>query len=303
MARKPRRQIIDLGGFPAIKIGAPPPVADLYYWVMEMSWPVFVGLVSLLFLALNILFGCIYAAMPGAIANAAPYSLLDGFFFSVDTLGTVGYGVMAPATHLAHAIASVEILTGLFFSATMTGLIFARFARPRDSLVFSRVAVIGRYEGKRALLIRLASTRARPLADAIAQVSWLENRDLPDGRVFRRLVELPLERNRNPMLGLAWTLTHVIEEDSVMYAALRGSGRFQLTVTVSGLDTLLASQSVSGHSYAREEILIDHDFDDVIVDRDGVIHLDLTRLHGVFPISGPAETAVVIEDATEGAEG
>ena len=169
MAKAPRRQIISMGGFAAVKTGAPSPWADLYYWVMEMSWPWFIALTAAIFFALNLLFGTVYALLPGSIANAVPGSVLDGFFFSVDTLGTVGYGVMAPATRVGHAIASVEILTGLFFSATMTGLIFARFARPRESLIFSDVAVIGRYLGKRALMIRVASKRSRPLADATAQ--------------------------------------------------------------------------------------------------------------------------------------
>ena len=86
---------------------------------MEMSWPTFVGLVAGLYLVVNLAFGLVYAAIPGSILNARPHSVVDGFFFSVDTLGTVGYGGMTPATHLAHAIASVEILAGLFFSATM----------------------------------------------------------------------------------------------------------------------------------------------------------------------------------------
>ncbi|WP_375393723.1 hypothetical protein [uncultured Sphingomonas sp.] len=97
-----------------------------------MSWPVFGLLVAFLFLGVNIVFGLIYATMPGQVVNAA------------------------------HAVASVEILTGLFFSATMTGFILARLARPRESLAFSRVAVIGRYEGKRALMVRVVSIRSRP---------------------------------------------------------------------------------------------------------------------------------------------
>jgi inward rectifier potassium channel len=285
MTRKPRRQMLDLGGFTAIKIGAPSPLADLYYWIMEMSWPGFVGLVSLLFFLVNIGFGLIYAAMPGAVANAQPYSVIDGFFFSVDTLGTVGYGVMAPATHVAHAIASVEILVGLFFSATMTGLIFARFARPRESLAFSRVAVVGKYEGGRALMVRVASMRSRPLADAQAQMSFLERHDLPDGRIFRNLVTLPLVRSTNPLLGLSWTLVHPLEENSPVLAALTGDDRFLLTVTIGGVDTLLAGPSQGGARYDREHVRIDHDFVDVISEEEGVIRLDMTLLHETVPIA------------------
>ncbi|WP_174287242.1 ion channel [Sphingomonas bacterium] len=286
MARKPHRQIVALGGSPAIKIGAPSPMADLYYWVMEMSWPVFGLLVAFLFLAVNIVFGLIYAAMPGQVVNAAPHSLLDGFFFSVDTLGTVGYGVMAPATHAAHAVASVEILTGLFFSATMTGFIFARLARPRESLAFSRVAVIGRYEGKRALMVRVASIRSRPLPDAQAQMSFLETRRLPDGRTFRSLEPVPLMRDRNPMLGLSWTLVHLMEDDSPILASLAGQEDFMLIVSIGGVDTLLASPSQGGNRYDRDHVIVDHEFVDIISNTDGVVRLDMTRLHDTVPIEG-----------------
>lgn len=283
--RPPRRQMVRAANFQAMKIGAPSPFADLYYWVMEMSWPVFIGLTSAMFFAINLLFGLLYAVLPGAIANAQPGSIADGFFFSVDTLGTVGYGAMYPASRVGHAIASVEILVGLFFSATMTGLIFARFARPRNALAFSNVAVIGRYEGKRALMVRLASIRSRPLADATAQMSWLERVDLPDGRTFRRLTELPLVRNRNPLLALAWTLVHVIDDDDApVLKALAGTDRFMLSVSVGGMDTLLASPSQNAVRYTRDDIRVDHEFVDIIVEQQGTMHLDLLGLHDVRPI-------------------
>lgn len=284
MSRKPRRQIVNFAGSPTIKIGAPAPFADIYYWVMEMSWPVFIGIASLIFFTINLVFGLLYAALPGTVANAEPGSIIDGFFFSVDTLATVGYGVMAPATHLGHGIASVEVLTGLFFSATMTGLIFARFARPRESLVFSNVAVIGRYAGQKALMVRVASMRSRPLADATAQMSYLHTMHLPDGRTFRSLRTLKLVRDVNPLLGLSWTIVHLIEDDSPLLESLAGPDRFLLTVTIGGLDTLLASPSQGGARYDREHILVDHEFVDVISDENGMVRLDITLLHDVMPI-------------------
>ena len=279
-----RRQNVTVGGFRAVKWGAPAMIGDIYYRTMQMSWPAFVGWVSLVFLVLNLAFGLAYAALPGAIANMPRGSILNGFFFSVETLGTVGYGNMAPASPVGHGIAALEILVGLFFSATMTGLIFARFARPRTSLMFSRVAVIGRHDGKPALMVRLASIRRHPLADASAQMAWLQRTDAPNGSVARRLVDLRLVRSHNAMLGLAWTLIHVLEDDSEFLAALMGTQPFSLTVTVSGLDTLLASQSVGGQFYRREDILIDHDFVDVITDVEGVVHLDLAHFHKARPI-------------------
>ena len=284
MARRLRRQKITVAGFNAVKLGTPSALSDLYYRTMEMRWPTFIGMVTLVFILLNIAFGLVYAALPGSLLNAEPGSLADGFFFSVETLGTVGYGNMAPATRLGHTIAATEILVGLFFSATITGLIFARFARPRETLIFSRVAVIGRYEGRPTLMVRIAPSRPRPLADANAQMAWLQRIALPDRRILRQLVDLPLVRSHNAMMGLSWTISHILDDDSAMLAALLGSDPFNLTVTISGLDTLLASQSIGGHSYHRAEILIDHEFVDVLTDVDGVIHLDMSKFHLAHPI-------------------
>ena len=284
MARKVRRKLVQFGGSPAIKVGAPSPFADLYYSVMEMRWPSFIGLAALLFVAINLAFGILYALLPGSVAGAERGSVMDGFFFSVDTLGTVGYGVMAPGNRIGHAIAAVEILTGLFFSATMTGLVFARFARPRQSLEFSRNAVIGRYNGQKALMVRCVSTRSHPLADATAQMAFLQTVHMPNGRNFRSLVSLPLVRDINPLLGLSWTIVHLLEEDSPVLEALAGDERFLLIVTIGGIDTLLASPSQGGMRYDRDHVRADHEFVDVIGDENGVIRLDMTLLHETHPI-------------------
>ena len=214
-----RRQIIDLGGLRTTKIGAPSPLVDIYYTMMALSWIAFVAAVSLIFIIINIIFGAAYACLPGAIGGMTSGSIVNGFFFSAETLATVGYGNMFPASVAGHIVATIEILLGLFFSATVTGLVFARFARPSNGFSFSTRAVIGEVEGKRTLMVRLASIRANPLADVTAQISWLERIDLADGRVLRRLTELPLIRPHNPMLGLVWTLGHHIELDSAMLTA------------------------------------------------------------------------------------
>jgi inward rectifier potassium channel len=278
MKRKLRRQYVQLGSIRAVKIGAPSIIRDLYYWTMELGWPAFIALVSVIFVIVNLLFGAIYTSMPGAISNAAPGSFLDGFFFSVDTLATVGYGYMAPISHLAHAVASFESLIGLFFSATVTGLIFARFARPRENMLFSTVAVITDHQDKRSLMVRLAPMHSRPLANATAQLSLLQRRLLPNGREMAVLVDLPLVRAQDPMLNLSWTLIHVIDEASPILEALKSDELFVLTATVNAADTLLARQTIGGRSYQRSDVLLDHHFVDVISNQEGMLHFDVSRL-------------------------
>jgi inward rectifier potassium channel len=140
-------------------------------------------------------------------------------------------------------------------------------------------------------MVRVTSSRVRPLADANAQMAWLQRTTLSDGRLLRRLVDLPLVRSHNAMMGLSWTLSHVLDADSGFLAALQGKDQFTLTVTISGLDTLLASQSIGGHSYHRDEILIDHEFVDVLTDVDGIVHLDLSKFHDALPINARSVAA------------
>lgn len=257
---------------------------DPYYWLMEIGWPAFNGTIVLSFILINLVFGIIYASIPGAIANAEPGSLYDAFYFSVDTLATVGYGNMYPASRIGHAIAAVEILLGLFFLATVTGLVFARFSRPRHGLLFSRYAVIGRYHGKKALMVRVAWTRSFPLVDAVAQLSWLETVTDTDGKNFRRLRELELVRSHNPIIGLGWSLIHVLPADSDIVAALERDEHVLLTATVNGTDMLLASPSQSLQRYGRDEIRLDHEFVEMISEDEDGLCLDLSRLHQVQPI-------------------
>lgn len=257
---------------------------DPYYWLMEIRWPTFIAATVLCFVLINILFALIYAAMPGSVANAEPGSLSDAFYFSVDTLATVGYGNMYPASRMGHGVAAVEIFVGLFFLATVTGLVFARFSRPRHGLLFSRFAVIGRYKGKPALMVRVAWTRSFPLLDAIAEMSWLEQVREPDGKDFRRLRELELVRSHNPIVGLGWTLIHVLSDDSDILAAVNGGGPVLLTASVGGTDMLLASPSQSVQRYGRDDILADHEFVEMISEDDEGLCLDLSLLHEVQPI-------------------
>ena len=280
MVKRTRRIPVSFGGFRAYKSNAPSAFSDMYYSALELSWPAFFGLFVLVFLAINAFFGVIYAAIPNAIANAHPHSFLDGFFFSVETLATVGYGNMAPIRYAAHTVATVEIMLGVLLTATVTGLTFARFARPRSSILFSNVAILGLHDGKEALIVRIASVRARPLADVSAQFGFVEQVDVEDGPSFRQVVDLPLVRQHNAMLTLSWTLTHIIDPDGPVRETLRNGEPVRLMVTVGGLDTLLASPTFGGRFYRNEDIRIDHDFVDMIdEDEGGVLDIDLGRLH------------------------
>jgi inward rectifier potassium channel len=138
--------------------------SDLYHRSMDVSWPVFFGSAAALFVALNAVFGFLYSLGHDPIANAAQNGPLAYFYFSIETLATVGYGDMHPQTNYGHLIATVEIFTGMSFLAVMTGLIFARFSRPRARFEFANNPVIIRYEGQQTLIIRMANARQNAIS-------------------------------------------------------------------------------------------------------------------------------------------
>ncbi len=287
MARSPsRHQSVDIGGIRAVKHGAPWGPGDIYYELMEMGWPAFAGVVSILFVVVNAFFGTIYALLPAAVDHLPRGSLAAGFFFSVETMTTVGYGEMAPATTFGHVIVTVEILVGLFLIAMLYGLIFQRFARPREGMMFSDALVVTTVEDVRVIMFRIAGTRARPLADVAVEIGLLKTFKLPNGREYRRNLDLPLRNPRNAMMALAWTLVHDLTDDSELAKVIGGDDPIRLTVTVRGLDTLLSNPIFASHVYTRGDIRHDHEFADIFdYHDDGSIHLDLTRLHETHPTS------------------
>src|SRR5579862_6865414 len=189
--------------------------SDLYHRSMTVYWPIFFGSAAVIFIVLNAIFGFLYWLGDHPIANVAdnlplPLSL---FYFSIETLATVGYGDMHPQTNYGHLIATVEIFTGMSFLAVMTGLIFARFSRPKARFVFAQHPVVGTYHGKPTLMIRVANARHNSISSATARLWLFRIVHTPEGEVFRRFFELKLDRSEHPLFSLSWTLLHVIDDD------------------------------------------------------------------------------------------
>lgn len=276
-------------GLRLTKIGAPDARSDPYHWLMEMGWLSFATVVAATFLLVNLVFAIVYVAMPESIAAMPARSLPAAFFFSTETLATVGYGVMSPKTTGGHVVATIEMLAGLFFSATVTGLIFARFSRPRAMLVCSRVAVIACKDGKRALMTRVASLRAHPVSDLTAQLFWLQRIYKPGGGLSTEFVPLPLAEHSVPLLPLSWMLVHQFEDDTPFAQALEKDQNLRLLLNVSGIYTLLGSQTVTEQIYGPADIRADSDFVDIVSERAGAFVLDLNHIHDTRPRK--AETA------------
>ena len=148
---------------------------------MTVTWPAFFGALAAIFVALNLMFSSIFYLGDAPIANARPGSFADLFFFSVETTSTVGYGDMHPQTMYGHLVATVENFVGLVSLAVMTGLVFARFSRPRARLIFARNPVIAMHNNALTLMLRVANARNSFISDASAKL-W------SSGAAYRRRV-------------------------------------------------------------------------------------------------------------------
>jgi len=260
---------------------------DLYHRSMTVRWPVFFASAALIFIVLNAVFAGLFSLGDHPIANTAGRGFLDLFYFSIETLATVGYGDMHPQTNYGHLVATVEIFTGMSFLAVMTGLIFARFSRPRALFVFADHPVVTTRDGHPTLMIRLANARHNTLSRATARL-WLIRAEITKaGDQFRRFYELKVERYEHPMFVLSWTLFHTIDKDSILHgvtaAELEQADAF-LVLNVDGLDDGSAQQLYARHIYAPRAIRWRHRYRNIAsVSPEGRFQLDYTKFHDVVP--------------------
>ena len=263
---------------------------DLYHRAMTVYWPAFFGSAAAIFLVLNATFAFLFWVGDKPIANV-PENLplpLSLFYFSIETLATVGYGDMHPQTNYGHLVATVEIFTGMSFLAVMTGLIFARFSRPRARIVFARHPVVGLRQGQETLMIRIANARHDTISQATARLWLIREEITKEGDTIRRFYELLLDRNEHPMFSLSWTLFHVIDETSPLYRLGRddlAATEAALILNVSGVDDNSAQRLYTRQLYAAENIRWQHRYVDITSDSpEGRLILDYTKFHEVMPL-------------------
>ena len=276
---------VNLGKTEVTKLGVPRfDWHDAYHLILSLTWPRFFGGAALAYVAVNLVFACVYFLGDHALNNAVSFS--DCFFFSVETLATVGYGNMSPATFYGHCVATCEIMTGMLSLAVITSLVFARFSKPTARILFSKVAVVTRYEGVPMLMLRAANQRQSYILEAVASLVFLRDEETSDGHSLRRFYDLKLERARSPMFALSWQIMHRIDETSPFYGVTAQQfeeGDMRLAVTISGVDEIFAAGITARYDYTHENILFDRRFVDIFTEGDHPRHLyvDLSRFHEV----------------------
>ena len=196
------------------------------------------ALVAVLYLLINAAFAVLYLLSNG-VANAHPESFLDSFYFSVQTMGTIGYGAMYPKTHLANLLVVLESTVSLVITALTTGLVFAKFSRPTARLLFSRHATISPMNGVPTLSFRMSNQRANRIVEAVVHVAIVKTERTHEGKVFYRTYDLKLSRERVLSLSRSWTVMHIIDETSALWGETPASlleKEAEILISVAGTD-------------------------------------------------------------------
>lgn len=294
MSRAPRRRRAAFGaGTPVVTVGLPPPpLGDAYHLLLTWSWTRLALTLGLLYLLANTLFAGAYLLCgPGAIANARPGSFQDAWFFAFETMATIGYGQMYPVGMAANVVTVLQALVGLAGIALVTGLFFAKFARPTARVLFSEVAVVSLFDGTPSLLFRMANARANQIGEAQLKVVLLRDETTAEGTEIRRAYDLPLVRERSLSFSLTWLAVHPIGPASPLHGATPESlarGDAVVFASVSGLDEHLGQTIHARHAWPASAIRFGHRFVDVLGEEgDGTALIDYTRFHDTVP-AGPA---------------
>jgi inward rectifier potassium channel len=261
---------------------------DPYHLLLTVPWTGFVLLICIFYIAINALFALAYLLGGDCIENARPGSFIDAFFFSVQTLASIGYGAMYPKTSYANLIVTIEAIIGVMGIAVMTGLAFARFSRPTARVMFSRVAVIVPHEGVPTLMFRTANQRRNLILEAQMRVYLMRDEITAEGEFMRRISDLKLVRQQTPGFALSWSVMHVIDESSPLYGMTPESlnqTNSLLMISLTGIDETVSQVVHARHSYGANDILWNRRFVDILHHAgNGHRYIDYKHFHDVLPL-------------------
>jgi inward rectifier potassium channel len=267
---------------------------DIYHLILTLSWPQFAGLVLGIYLCINLCFTLLYLAGGSCIAELPPGSFSDAFFFSVETLATVGYGHAYPDTLYGHCVATLEILVGLFGIAVLTGLIFVRFSRPTARIRFSNVAVIAPFDGFPTLMIRLANLRHHAMVEADFRLLLMRSESTKEGEDVRRFYPLRLQFDHLISFPAALTVRHVIDQTSPLFGSTAEDLKLtdsRMLASIVCIDPVIQAPVQTQTEYVHEQIAWNRRFAEIYTeDAIGRYTVDYSKFH---------ET-VEIEETTKG---
>ena len=255
---------------------------DAYHYLLTMPLWAFFGVMAGGFVAIHVFFALIYLLV-GGVAGARPGNFIDLFFFSVQTLSTLGYGQMVPTTLASNTVVTVESFVGLFNLAIATGLLFARISRPTARVMFSDRAVVTTFQGEPTLIFRAANRRRNRIVEAEVSLSLARDYTTAEGGVMRRFEELPTIRSKSPLFSLTWQIMHHIDEMSPLSGETPQSlaaRHAEVVVVLKGLDETFAQTIHARTSYTPDEIVWGRRLVDIFSwDEQGRRVIDYTHFH------------------------
>jgi inward rectifier potassium channel len=240
---------------------------NIYHYSLTMSWKAFLGLVLLLYFVSNLVFGLLYSAFgQDALVDTSstPFENLfvRAFFFSVQTFATIGYGTIHPVGFMPNLIVTIESYYSLLANALITGVVFARFARPTARIIFSESAVVAPYREMTGLMFRIANSRNNQLIDVNAQVAFSRFCE-ENGKIVRKFDLLNLERSNVSFFPLAWTIVHPIDESSPVFGMTESDFEridAELLILLTATDETFAQTVHTRTSYKAREVVFGHKF-------------------------------------------
>jgi len=295
-SRAPRKTTTDNG---VTVLGAPQnTLRDFYYLFLRVRWSSALAVIVVAYLALNALFAAAYLAV-GGVTNARPGSFFDAFCFSVETMGTVGYGAMYPASSAANVVMILESVTSLLVTALATGLVFSKFSRSTARVAFSRHAVIGPMDGVPTLMLRVGNERGNSILEATIRVAMIRTEITREKNKFYRMYDLRLTRERSPAMARSWTVLHPIDRDSPLFGATPETvvrDEIELLVSLVGTDDTSLQPVHARKRYEDHDLVWGARHADILTeDEAGNLIMDVRRFHDIEdtePIDGfPYPTA------------
>jgi inward rectifier potassium channel len=259
---------------------------DLYHELLRTSWRFILLAIALLFLITNTMFAFGYLIF-GGVANAQPGSFRDAFFFSVQTLGTIGYGSMHPLSTAANVLVTLESIAAVIVTALSTGLVFAKFSMPTARVEFSQHVTIFRMDGKPTLGFRVANRRGNWVVEATVRVVVIRTEKTLEGTWLYRMYDLALSRDRSPAMGRSWTITHTLAPGSPLYQVspeMLKRDEIEIVATLVGIDGDTSQTIHARHRWVEQDIRFGVRHADMLRELpDGRVQADFSRFHDLVP--------------------
>ncbi len=259
------------------------PLRDLYHWFLIRPWGYVLGAIAAGFMLINVTFAVAYWIV-GGVANSTGF--LDDLFFSVQTAGTIGYGAMYPASRLANALVVGEAVASLIATALATGLVFAKFSRSTARIRFSQHVGITPINGQPTLTIRIGNERGNAIVEATIHVTLSRTEISAEGERFYRQYDLPLTRERAPVLSRTWTVMHPVTEWSQLAGATPESlarDAAEILVSITGIDDTSMQTAHARKTYDHGEIRWGMRHADVLSETAHEFVVDLTKFDDMVP--------------------